>query len=125
MLYGEDEYEKLKFLTQYNFKVYNYSTGQYIAICMITDECCITYHEWPQFGDFNILITKSFEDLKHHKYQQVYSHQWLQSNAYAKYEQVHNCKSWSKIDTIDLFVFYLQEQIENCKNIFGTPIGKV
>ena len=125
MSYWEAEYEKLLFLTQYNFKVYNYSTGRYAAICMITDECCITYHEWPQFGDFNIIITKNLEDLKHYKFQQVYRYQWLINNIYDKYKKAHNCKWWSNIKHIDLFVFYLHDQIENHKNIFGVPIDQV
>ena len=115
MTYGADEYEQLKFLTQYNFEVINLSDSKCINICLMNDECCITYHEWPQFGDFNILITKNLDDLKNYHYQAVYGYSWLLENVLPKYRQ---CVSNPKYSTIDLFSFYLRDQLENHRNLF-------
>ncbi len=121
MKYGSNEYEQLKFLTQYNFKVQNFSNDRYIEICLITDKCCITYHDWPQFGDFNIIITKNLEDRKNYRYQAVYGYNWLLENVPPKYKQCIKSKNWSRID---LFVFYVCDQIENHRNVFDVSIDE-
>ena len=46
MVYGLNEYNQLKFLKQYNFKVENHSYGRYIEICLVNDDICIFFHEW-------------------------------------------------------------------------------
>ena len=119
MTYGLLEYEQLKFLREYNFKVLNFSNGKYTEICLITDKLCITYHEWPQFNDFNIIITKTLEDRKNHSYQAVYGDKWFMENVLPKYKQ---CKNSTKCSRIDLVSFYLHDQLENHRKIFDISI---
>ena len=38
-----NEYNELKFLEHYNFKVENHSNGRYIEICLVNDDVCIVY----------------------------------------------------------------------------------
>ena len=115
MTYGLSEYEQLEFLSQYNFKVQNCSNSRYIEICLISDNCCITYHDWPQFGDFNIFITKNLEDRKSHRFQAVYGYHWLLENVLPKYNQCENDPNYSKIK---LFSFYMRDQLKNHRNVF-------
>lgn len=119
MTYGVYEYERLKFLTQYNFKVQNFSNGRYVEICLITDKYCITYHDWPQFGDFNIIITKNLDDRKNYRYQAVLGYEWLLENVLPKYRQ---CQNDPKCSKINLFSFYLHDQLENHRNLFDISL---
>ena len=119
MTYGMNEYEKLEFLTRYNFKVENFSNGRYIEISIITDKYCITYHDWPQFGDFNIFITKNREERRNYHYIAVYGYNWLLDNVLPKYRK---CKSTTKYTKIDLFSFYLHDQLENHRDIFDISV---
>jgi len=120
MTYGEYECEKIKFLTQYNFKVQNFSNGRYTEIYLINDKCCIIYHEWPQFGDFNVIITSNIDEYKAHKFQRTYSLNWLLDNISLENKQKVNVNKLSKVE---LFELYVKQQIQNHQDAFGVPIN--
>ncbi len=87
---------------------------------MLKDGHCIAYHRWPQFGDFNILITDSIDDLLHYKYKQTYGIKWFVENIAPKYMCVKQVKKWT---WIDLMEFYLQDQIDNHRDVFGLKLN--
>ena len=120
MEHGKLEYYKLLFLTEHGFSIQNNSNGKYVEIACITDECCIIYHEWFQFGDFNIFITKNMEEYKNYIFHRVYGLKWLVDNVLPKYKQATNRKRPSKIELVE---FYLQEQIKNKEPAFGVSIN--
>ena len=119
MIYGLSEYERLKFLEEYNFRIHNNSNGKYVEILCIRNDCCIIYHEWPQFGDFNVFISNSIEDYKKHIYQKSYGINWLVGNVLPQYQQATNAKKASKIELIE---FYIRNQVKNEEDVFGVLI---
>lgn len=122
MMHGLMEYEQLSFLKRFGFKVENYSNGKYIAICCTNKKYCITYHEWPQFGDFNIFITNSINDLKEYNFQHVFDDRWLYDDVLPKFKLINNKNKWSRIE---LVIFYLKDQLENKKDVFGIPFHEI
>lgn len=119
MIYGLLEFSKLNFLTEYGFNIENHSTGKIIEIWCISDHGCIIYHEWPQFNDFDIFITKSISDYINHNYQETYNFTWLINHVVPVYQRVFGTKKWEKIDLVE---FYLREHIRNGNEIFGIKL---
>ena len=119
MIFGQLEFNKLNFLTEYGFAIENHSTGSYTEIWCISDYGCIIYHEWPQFNDFEIFVTKSVNDYIKYNYQNTYNYNWLNDNVIPIYKQTFNVNKWEKIDLIE---FYLKEQIRNSADIFGIKL---
>lgn len=120
MEYGKLEYNKLLFLSEYGFRIQNNSNGKYIEIACIKNDFCIIYHEWFQFGDFNIFIVKSMDEYKNHIFQRVYGLKWLVDNVLPKYKQATARKKASKIELVE---FYLREQINNQESAFGVLLN--
>ncbi len=119
MIYGLDEYNQLDFLERYNFKVENHSNGRYTEICLINDEVCITYHEWPQFGDCIVFVSNSLKDYQNHKYLRTYSLNWFINNVEPNLKIVNPKKRYS---FIELFKFYIENQLRNNNPIFEVTI---
>lgn len=120
MTYGKYEYDQLLFLTQYGFRVQNASNGKYTEIYIFNDKCCITYHEWPQFGDFNIIITSNIDERKAYKYQCTYGLSWLLDSISLENKQKVNIH---KLSHIELFVLYVKQQIQNNQDVFGMSLN--
>lgn len=120
MDYGILEYEKLQFLTAYDFQIQNNSNKKYIEIFCTKNNICITYHEWPQFADFYVLITSNIDEYKAHKFQRSYGLNWLLDNISLKNKQNFNINKLSKIE---LFEVYVKQQIQNRQEAFGVLIN--
>ena len=121
MIYGLDEYNQLKFLEQYNFKVENHSNGRYTEICLINDEGCITYHEGQQFGDYFVFVSNSLQDYKNHKFLRTYNLNWFLNNVNTNLKILNPKKRYS---FIELVKFYIVEQIEKSGEFFGIKVKK-
>ncbi len=119
MIYGLDEYNQLKFLEQYNFKVKNHSNGRYMEIYLIYDEICIVYHEWSQFGDCIVFVSNSIQDYQNHKYLRTYNLNWFITNVEPNLKIVNPKKRYS---FLELVKFYLENQLENNNTIFEVKI---
>ncbi len=119
MIHGLDEYNQLKFLEQYNFKVENHSNGRYTEICLINDDTCITYHEWSQFGDCIVFVSNSLKDYQNHKYLRTYDLNWFINNVEPNLKIVNSKKRYSFIELVKI---YIENQCENNKPIFEVKI---
>ena len=119
MIYGLDEYNQLKFLEQHNFKVENYSNGQYTEIHLIHDDVCIVYHEWSQFGDCVVFVSNCLQDYQNHKYLRTYNLNWFINNVEPVLRIVNPKRRY---DFIELVKFYIEKQLENDKSIFEVKI---
>ena len=119
MVYGLNEYNQLKFLKQYNFKVENHSYGRYIEICLVNDDICIVYHEWSQFGDYIVFVSNSLQDYQNHKYLRTYNLNWFVNNVEPNLKIINPKKRYS---FLELVKFYLENQLENNNTIFEVKI---
>lgn len=120
LMYGLLEYEKLVFLENYGFSIVNNSSAKIIEINCIRDDYCITYHEWHQFGDFNIFVTKSLDDLKKYNYLRTYGIRWLIDNILPRYKLSNSHKNPSYAELVE---FYIREQLKNRQEVFGIQIN--
>ena len=105
MFYGLNEYNQLKFLEQYNFKVENHSNGRYTEICLVNDDVCIVYHEWSQFGDCIVFVSNNLQGYQNHKFLRTY-----------------NLNPKKRYSFLELVKFYLENQLENNNTIFEVKI---
>ena len=120
MVYGLNEYNQLKFLEQYNFKVENHSNGRYIEICLVNDDICIVYHEWSQFRDYIVFVSNSFQDYQNHKYLRTYNLNWFVNNVEPNIKIINPKKRYS---FLELVKFYLEKQLEKNNTIFEVKIN--
>lgn len=119
MIYGLDEYNQLKFLEQYDFKVENHSNGRYTEIFLINDDACIVYHEWTQFGDCVVFVSNSIQDYQNHKYVRTYGLNWFINNVKVNLKNVNPKKTYRFIELVAL---YIEEQLKNNNTIFEIKI---
>lgn len=119
MIYGLDEYNQLKFLEQYNFNVENHSNGRYTEIYLINDDGCIVYHEWPQFGNCAVFVSKSSEDYQNHKFLRSYNLNWFVNNIKPDLKNKNLKKRYS---FIELVKFYIEEELKNNNAIFEVKV---
>ena len=120
MIHGLNEYNQLKFLEQYNFKVENHSNGRYTEIYLIHDEVCIVYHEWSQFGDYIVFVSNSLQDYQNHKHLRTYNLNWFVNNVETNLKIVNPKRRY---DFIELVKFYIGKQLENNNPIFGVKVN--
>ncbi len=114
MIYGLNEFNQLKFLEQYNFKVENNSNGRYTEIYLINENGCIIYHVWPQFGDYFVFVSNSLEDYMDHKYVRTYNLNWFLNNV--------KTNTIKRLTFIELVELYIKEQLKNNNKIFEVAI---
>ena len=119
MFYGLNEYNQLKFLEQYNFKVENHSNGRYTEIYLVNDEVCIVYHKWSQFGDCIVFVSNNLQDYQNHKYLRTYNLNWFINNVEPNLKIANPKKRYS---FLELVKFYLENQLENNNTIFEVKI---
>lgn len=135
MTYGVSEYNKLKFLEQYDIMVENHSNGKYTEICMIAEGICVTYHEWPQFNDQLVIVSKNIEERKEHR-GKSYTPKWFYEQIVHEEEEDIPNLTWSVVDHvrylrnkkqhafIDLVVEYIRQSIEKDGTLFEIPVVK-
>ena len=122
MEYGKIEYEKMLFLKEYGFEIYNDSNGRYEEIYCVRQDCCIVYHRWSQFGDFNVIITENVDKYKNYVFDRVYGINWIIKNVVPRYTEINGKNRW---EYIDLVVFYLKDKIANKEEAFGIIINNL
>ena len=114
MIYGEYEYNQLRFLENYGFKLVNHSNSKYSEIHLINDDVCITYHVWPQFGDNTVFVSNCLLDYQKHKYLRTYNLNWFIKNVEHDLRIVNPRKKYS---FIELVVFYIENRLAICQSI--------
>lgn len=114
-------YNELKFLEEYFPQSYVSDDNKSLNITFYKYNCAITYHEFPQFGDFNIIVSNNFEDYNNKKYKRIYGINWIVQNVLP----IYKCKMQKKeFSNLELIKFYLNNQIENKKDIFGIEFNE-
>jgi len=107
---AEKVYIELKFLEEYSFQNKNQIDGREFNISFFNDSGCFTYHCYPQFGDFNIFISNSYEDYIRKEYVRVYSADWIIENILPYRQKREDGRK--DFDILDLVSFYIKKEIK-------------
>ena len=102
---------------------------------MIAEGICVTYHEWPQFNDQLVIVSKNIEEHKEHR-GKSYTPKWFYEQIVHEEEEDIPNLTWSVVDHvrylrnkkqhafIDLVVEYIRQSIEKDGTFFEIPVVK-
>lgn len=110
----------LDFLEQYSFLKHISTIGSAISVSYYKPGCCITYHEYLQFGDCNVFLSNSLEDYSNHNYAKVYGLNWFVENVLQQLKYKNPKKRYSFLDMVQ---FYLIEEITKSNCIFNISLN--
>ena len=116
-IYNVDNYDDV--LKKYSFESNICSDGNSINVSFYNDVCCITYHEYLQFGDYDVFVSNSLEDYQNHKYLRIYGLNWFVNNVLPDIKKINYKKDYS---FIELVKFYIVKQLERNDTIFEIKI---
>ncbi len=110
----------LKLLELHGFQIQNDSTSRYTTVYCTREDVCLVYHEWPQFGDFNIFVCQSIEAYSRHRYLRTYDRNWLIDRVSDKDQGPTGTRRCENMRLVEL---YLHDRIKNRQDIFEIPMS--